>query len=169
MAQSNSTYNIGNISSSGTISIGSYHWGGGGGGGFSNYSSQPSQWGTISTGGPTYTTSSGWNSYNTSVNIQGDTLSISGNLKVLGSSYFKTESVEISFKDLVENIQEINKVLRIIIADRQLLEDNPTLKDAYDRYNTAKTLSPAYNSEEFIQAYEEYILLEALIKGSNQR
>lgn len=74
--------------------------------------------------------------------------------------------LDTSFRQVLKNLEEINKILKIIMADPVLLNQNASLRDAYDHYEAAKLIEPRYNSSEFYEAYNAYLLLEAIIKES---
>lgn len=75
---------------------------------------------------------------------------------------------EINLLDVLENLDEINKVLRILNPDKNLLASDVTLQDAYREYQEAKEEWPPYSSDRFKNAYDTYVTLESLIKASNK-
>lgn len=107
-----------------------------------------------------------WSSYSIGSTTSTNGISIEGNLSLNARSYLKVGSDQINFKLLLDNLKEINHRLRIIIEDQAMLAQYPSLKDAWENYNNAKEIYPRYNSKEFIEAYEHYMLLEAMLKGT---
>jgi hypothetical protein len=55
-------------------------------------------------------------------------------------------------------------MFHIIVPDEHKLGKHPSLKDAFNEYLNCKNIEPRYNSEQYIAAYEQYKLLEALLE-----
>jgi hypothetical protein len=64
----------------------------------------------------------------------------------------------------VRDFEILNEMFSVIVPNKKKMAENPTLKDAYEEYNNAKLIEPKYNSEEYRTAYEQYKLLETLVK-----
>lgn len=94
-----------------------------------------------------------------------NTISITGTI-VIDSDVptIKTKKHKIDLDELYENIQILNEMFSVIVPNKKKMAENPTLKDAYEEYNNAKLIEPKYNSEEYRTAYEQYKLLETLVK-----
>jgi hypothetical protein len=129
--------------------------GGGGGGG-----TLPS----INSSSNAVLTSSGWVSQ-FGPNTSNNTVSISGTISIDSEEpIIKTKKNKINLDEVYENILILNEMFSVIVPNKKKIEENPTLKDAYEQYNNAKLIEPKYNSEEYRTAYEQYKLLETLVK-----
>jgi len=105
-------------------------------------------------------TSSGW-----TTNYSPNTVSITGTIAIDSDDpTIKTKKHKINLDELYENIQILNEMFSVIVPNKKKMSENPTLKDAYEEYNNAKLIEPKYNSEEYRTAYEQYKLLETLVK-----
>lgn len=138
---------------------------GGGGGGGSGFTAVPvSNVFTLPMSGTgssnSVLTSSGW-----TTNYSPNTLSITGTIIIDSEDpIIKTKKHKIDLNELYENIQILNEMFSVIVPNKKKIDENPTLKDAYEEYNNAKLIEPKYNSEEYRRAYEQYKLLETLVK-----
>jgi len=104
-------------------------------------------------------------SSNNVINNQNASIKISGNLEIDTSNpYVNTKKHKINIDKLYENIQLLNEMFHIIVPDFDKFEKNPTLLDAYQQYHSAKQIEPRYNSEQYIAAYHQFKLLEALFE-----
>jgi hypothetical protein len=134
---------------------------GGGGGSSSGTITLP----TTNASSGQYLGTSGW----TSVIQTGSTLSqgsitISGNVTLDNDiPYINTKKHKINIDKVYENLQIVNEMFHIIVPDFDQLERHPTLMDAFRQYDSAKHIEPRYNSEQYIAAYEQFKLLEALL------
>jgi hypothetical protein len=105
-------------------------------------------------------TSAGW-----TTNYSPNTVSITGTIVIDSNDpIIKTKKHKINLDELYENIQILNEMFSVIVPNKKKMSENPTLKDAYEEYNNAKLIEPKYNSEEYRTAYEQYKLLETLVK-----
>ena len=94
-----------------------------------------------------------------------NTISITGTIVIDSNDpIIKTKKHKINLDELYENIQILNEMFSVIVPNKKKMAENPTLKDAYEEYNNAKLIEPKYNSEEYRTAYEQYKLLETLVK-----
>jgi hypothetical protein len=150
-------------SSNVTVSVG-----GGGSGGSGTYT------GTITlptaSGGGTgqYMGTSGWTSVISSVNTSQGTITMSGNLTIDSENpHINTKKNKIDLDKLCRNLEIVNEMFHIIVPDWNRLEKNSTLMDAYMQYDSAKHIEPRYNSEQYIAAFEQYRLLEALTEENH--
>lgn len=92
-------------------------------------------------------------------------ITISGNLHIdAAEPYLKTKKYKINIDKLYENVQILNEMFHIIVPNFDKFEKNTTLMDAYLQYDSAKHIEPRYNSKEYIAAYEQFKLLEALFE-----
>ena len=156
------TYNYPSTGSNSTVYVTS---GGGGGAGFSGSSSGVVTLPIASGSSGMYLSSSSnmWTSHQTgTIN---NTVSISGTIVINSEDpIIKTKKHSIDLNELYENIQILNEMFSVIVPNKKKMEDHPTLKYAYEEYNNAKLIEPKYNSEEYRMAYEQYKLLETLVK-----
>jgi hypothetical protein len=91
------------------------------------------------------------------------TITMTGNLNWnCENPHINTNKNKINVDLLVRNLEIVNDMFHIIVPDLDKLEKNPTLMDAFRQYDSAKHIEPRYNSEQYIAAYEQYKLLEAL-------
>lgn len=166
----NKTNNVSTTTSnaSGAASIVVITAGGGGGGGTSAGVSIVNpingSYGTISASGSSgaYLTTGGWTAMSSTTTASG-TVSMTGNLTLSGSDpHIITNKNKLDIDKLCRNLEIVNEMFRIIVPDFDELERNPTLMDAFIQYDHAKHIEPRYGSEEYIAAYEQYKLLEAL-------
>jgi hypothetical protein len=103
--------------------------------------------------------SSGW-----TTNYGPNTVSITGTIVIDSDDpTIKTKKHKINLDDLYENIQILNEMFSVIVPNKNKMSENPTLKDAYEEYDSAKHIEPRYNSEQYTAAYEQFKLLEALL------
>ena len=105
---------------------------------------------------------SNWTTIN---NQHASIVSMSGNLHIDSPNpHLNTKKHKINIDKLYENMQILNEMFHIIVPDFNKFEKNPTLMDAYLQYDSAKHIEPRYNSEQYIAAYEQFKLLEALLE-----
>jgi hypothetical protein len=96
------------------------------------------------------------------------TVSINGTIKVDSDTpTIQTKKHKINIDQLYENLQIVNEMFHIIVPNWNKLEKDSTLMDAFMQYDNAKHIEPRYNSEQYIAAYEQYKLLEALTEEKN--
>ena len=145
-----------------TITVG----GGGAGGGSSSYNSGVSVISLPATGSGSgqYLGTSGWTSMTSStIGSAAGTITMTGNLNLdCNNPHINTKKSKIDIDKLYQNLQIVNEMFHIIVPDFNKLEKNPTLMDAFIQYDSAKHIEPRYNSEQYIAAYEQYMVLEAL-------
>ena len=145
-----------------TITVG----GGGAGGGSSSYNSGVSVISLPATGSGSvqYLGTSGWTSMTSStIGSAACTITMTGNLNLYcDNPHINTKKSKIDIDKLYQNLQIVNEMFHIIVPDFNKLEKNPTLMDAFIQYDSAKHIEPRYNSEQYIAAYEQYMVLEAL-------
>jgi hypothetical protein len=88
---------------------------------------------------------------------------MTGNLNIDSPDpHIITKKSKIDLDKLCRNLEIVNEMFHIIVPDEYKMNKNPSLKDAFDQYLNCKNIEPKYNSEEYIAAYEQYKLLEAL-------
>ena len=140
--------------------------GGGAGGGSSSYNSGVSVISLPATGSGSgqYLGTSGWTSMTSStIGSAAGTITMTGNLNLdCDNPHINTKKSKIDIDKLYQNLQIVNEMFHIIVPDFNKLEKNPTLMDAFIQYDSAKHIEPRYNSEQYIAAYEQYMVLEAL-------
>ena len=145
-----------------TITVG----GGGAGGGGSSYNSGVSVISLPATGSGSgqYLGTSGWTSMTSStIGSAAGTITMTGNLNLdCNNPHINTKKSKIDIDKLYQNLQIVNEMFHIIVPDEYRMNKNPSLKDAFDQYLNCKNIEPKYNSEQYIAAYEQYKLLEAL-------
>ena len=138
------------------ISVGA---GGAGGGGAGSYVTPI----TATGGAGQVLGSSGWTSVIQSGSTTQGTITMTGNLNLdCENPHINTKKNKINIDKLYQNLQIVNEMFHIIVPDFNKLEKNPTLMDAFIQYDSAKHIEPRYNSEQYIAAYEQYMVLEAL-------
>lgn len=144
--------------------------GGGSGGGTGSYAISASSIINTATGGSglsgQYLGTNGWTSITSSAITQASgTIIMTGNLNLdCENPHINTKKNKIDIDKLYQNLQIVNEMFHIIVPDFNKLEKNPTLMDAFIQYDSAKHIEPRYNSEQYIAAYEQYMVLEALTK-----
>ena len=112
-----------------------------------------------------YLGTSGWTSVVSSgSNLSQGSITITGNV-VLDNDVpiINTKKNKINLDQLVQNLQIVNEMFHIIVPNFDQLERHPTLMDAFREYDSAKHIEPRYNSDQYIAAYEQFKLLEALL------
>ena len=134
-----------------SISAGTYAitGGGGGGGGSGTVLTGTAGWHTGKTTVGNYNT---WNNVNVSPNTS---IELNGEKAII-----KTRRNTIDMDELSETLQSLQDAFCIIPKDKKLLDNNPTLKDAYDQYQSI--LQEKFNDPRLKEAYNEYQLLKAL-------
>ena len=135
---------------------------GAGGGGGSSYGNVtiPTSWSTTGSSGM-YLTSSG-----TYTNIS-TTTSIQANLIISGKNpTLSTDMNKIDIDEMAGIIATLKDVFFIIPKHQKLIDENPTLKDAWDQYETV--LRKNLNDPELKEVYNQYKTLEALSKEENK-
>jgi hypothetical protein len=141
---------------------------GGGGSGSSGYIATPvSSILPSANGGGTgqYLGTSGWTSVIQSGTTSQGTITMTGNLNLdCDNPHINTKKSKINLDKLYQNLQIVNEMFHIIVPDEHKLEKHPSLKDAFNEYLNCKNIEPRYNSEQYIAAYEQYKLLEALLE-----
>lgn len=160
------TYNLPSTGANSSISVNGFTGsnssvfitaGGGGSGGYGTTNS------VLTSGGMWATMPSTWTSSGT--HTTNNTVSITGTVNLDSDEpSIKTKKHLINLDELFENIQILNEMFSVIVPNNKKMNENPTLKDAYEQYNNAKLIEPKYNSEEYRTAYEQYKLLETLTK-----
>jgi hypothetical protein len=153
------TYNYpGNAAPNTTvISVGG---GGSGGSSSSGYTAIP-----VSSGGGTgqYLGTSGWTTVTSPTISSSGTITMTGNLTIDSDNpHINTKKSKIDLDKLCRNLEIVNEMFHIIVPDEYRMNKNPSLRDAFDQYLNCKNIEPKYNSEQYIAAYEQYKLLEAL-------
>ena len=129
---------------------------GGGGGSSSTYTgnlSLPSTWATTGSSGM-YLTSSGYVTNTTKIKAE---VTISGKNPTLS-----TDSNKIDLDEMAGIIATLKDVFFILPKNQKLIDENPTLKDAWEQYETV--LRKNLNDSALIEAYNQYKTLEALSK-----
>ena len=151
-----------------TISVAS-----GGGGGSSGYTAIPvSSIMPLATGSSNQViTSSGWTTVSSpTIGSASGTIMMTGNLNLnCENPHINTNKNKINVDLLVRNLEIVNEMFHIIVPNLDKLEKNPTLMDAFIQYDSAKHIEPRYNSEQYIAAYEQYKLLEALTEEQHDK
>jgi hypothetical protein len=135
---------------------------GAGGGGGSSYGNVtiPTSW-TTHGSSQMYLTSSG-----TYTNIS-TTTSIQANLIISGKHpTLSTDMNKIDIDEMAGIIATLKDVFFIIPKHQKLIDENPTLKDAWDQYETV--LRKNLNDPELKEVYNQYKTLEALSKEENK-
>jgi len=144
---------------------------GGGGAGGTSYNSGVGVITLPATGSSSgqYLGTNGWTSITSSAITQASgTITMTGNLNLdCENPHINTKKNKIDIDKLYQNLQIVNKMFHIIVPDFKKLEKNPTLMDAFIQYDSAKHIEPRYNSEQYIAAYEQYMVLEALTEGKH--
>lgn len=112
-----------------------------------------------------YLGSSGWTSaISTNPTISQGTITMTGNLTLDSDNpHINTKKNKIDIDKLCRNLEIVNEMFHIIVPDFDKIEKHPTLMDAFRQYDSAKHIEPRYNSEQYIAAYEQFKLLEALL------
>jgi len=134
--------------------------GGGGGSSSSTYTgnlSLPSTWATpgITTGSSgMYLTSSGYVTNTTKIQAE---VTISGKNPTLS-----TDSNKIDLDEMAGILATLKDVFFILPKHQKLIDENPTLKDAWDQYESV--LRKNLNDPELKEVYNQYKTLEALSK-----
>lgn len=140
--------------------------GGGGGSSSSGYTAIPvSSIIPSASGGGTgqYLGTSGWTTVTSPTISSSGTITMTGNLNLdCDNPHINTKKSKIDIDKLYQNLQIVNEMFHIIVPDEYRMNKNPSLKDAFDQYLNCKNIEPKYNSEQYIAAYEQYKLLEAL-------
>lgn len=140
--------------------------GGGGGSSSSGYTAIPvSSIIPSASGGGTgqYLGTSGWTTVTSPTISSSGTITMTGNLNLdCDNPHINTKKSKIDIDKLYQNLQIVNEMFHIIVPDEYKMNKNPSLKDAFDQYLNCKNIEPKYNSEQYIAAYEQYKLLEAL-------
>ena len=140
--------------------------GGGGGSSSSGYTAIPvSSIIPSASGGGTgqYLGTSGWTTVTSPTISSSGTITMTGNLNLdCDNPHINTKKSKIDIDKLYQNLQIVNEMFHIIVPDEYKMAKNPSLKDAFDQYLNCKNIEPKYNSEQYIAAYEQYKLLEAL-------
>jgi hypothetical protein len=130
------------VPNSGTVTgpaFGTYNITGGGGGGGA-YLTTGAAWQTgISIASPTTPTG---------IELNGE------------KAIIKTRRNTIDLDEVSELLKSLQDAFCIIPKDKKLLDENPTLKDAYDQYQSI--LQEKFNDPRLKEAYNEYQLLKAL-------
>jgi hypothetical protein len=113
-----------------------------------------------------YLGTNGWTSITSSAITQASgTITMTGNLNLdCENPHINTKKNKIDIDKLYQNLQIVNEMFHIIVPDEHKLEKHPSLKDAFNEYLNCKNIEPRYNSEQYIAAYEQYKLLEALLE-----
>jgi hypothetical protein len=110
-----------------------------------------------------YLGTSGWTSVISSGSTTQGTITMTGNLHLDSPNpCIITKKSKIDLDKLCRNLEIVNEMFHIIVPDEHKLNNHPSLKDAFDQYLNCKNIEPKYNSEQYIAAYEQYKLLEAL-------
>ena len=133
---------------------------GAGGGGGSSYGNVtiPTSW-TTHGSSQMYLTSSGFTGISTTT-IQADVI-ISGKNPTLS-----TDMNKIDIDEMAGIIATLKDVFFILPKHQKLIDENPTLKDAWDQYETV--LRKNLNDPELKEVYNQYKTLEALSKEENK-
>ena len=130
------------VPNSGTVTgpaFGTCNITGGGGGG-----------GVYSTTGPAWQTGISIARPNTTTSIE-----LNGEKAII-----KTRRNTIDLDEVSELLESLQDAFCIIPKDKKLLDENPTLRDAYDQYQSI--LQEKFNDPRLKEAYNEYQLLKAL-------
>ena len=110
-----------------------------------------------------YLGTSGWTTVTSPTISSSGTITMTGNLNLdCDNPHINTKKSKIDIDKLYQNLQIVNEMFHIIVPDEYKMNKNPSLKDAFDQYLNCKNIEPKYNSEQYIAAYEQYKLLEAL-------
>ena len=112
-----------------------------------------------------YLGTSGWTSVISSSSTTAGTITMTGNLNLDSPTpHIITKKSKIDLDKLCRNLEIVNEMFHIIVPDDIKLNKHPSLKDAFDQYLNCKNIEPKYNSEQYVTAYEQYKLIEALIE-----
>jgi len=126
--------------------------GGGSSGTFTGNISVPSSISTGSSG--MYLTSSGWSSISPTTYTQAD-VKISGKNPTLS-----TDKNKIDIDEMAELLKMFKEVMFFAFEESKVLEENPTLNDAYITYKNK--LKEKYSDPELQEVYNQYKLIKAL-------
>jgi hypothetical protein len=117
-----------------------------------------------------YFGSSGWTSVISSGTTSQGTITMTGNLHIDSDNpHINTKKNKIDLDKLCRNLEIVNEMFHIIVPDEHKLEKHPSLKDAFNEYLNCKNIEPRYNSEQYIAAYEQFKLLEALLEEQHEQ
>ena len=138
----------------------------GGGGGGTSYNSGVGVISLPATGSSSgqYLGTNGWTSITSSAITQASgTITMTGNLNLdCENPHINTKKNKIDIDKLCRNLEIVNEMFHIIVPDEDRMNKHTSLRDAFDQYLDCKNIEPKYNSEQYIAAYEQYKLLEAL-------
>jgi hypothetical protein len=92
-------------------------------------------------------------------------LTLSGNIEFQNDRpIIRTKKFELNLDHIKETLDFIDNQYKIIHRDEELMDQNPSLRDAYDQYITSRDIEPKFKSNEYIEAYNTYKTLEALVR-----
>jgi hypothetical protein len=101
-----------------------------------------------------YLTSSGFSGISTTTSIPAD-LKISGKNPTLS-----TDKSKIDIDEMADLLKMFKEVMFFAFEESKVLEENPTLNDAYTNYKNK--LKEKYSDPELQEAYNQYKLIKAL-------
>jgi hypothetical protein len=92
---------------------------------------------------------------------QWSSTSVNANLKISGKNpTLQTDKNEISIDEMAELLKMFKEVMFFAFEEAKVLEENPTLNDAYTTYKNK--LKEKYNDPELQEAYNQYKLIKTL-------